>query len=104
MRKIRVVIAAAFVLAISLADITAQVPPVQSQYQQGRFIRQDVMIPMRDGVRLQTVIFIPKQSKDPLPILLRRSPYGVPDSEPGQHSVVYEDLITDGYIFAYQNI
>ncbi len=41
---------------------------------------QEVMIPMRDGVRLQTVILTPKDAKEPLPILLRRTPYGVPDA------------------------
>ena len=39
---------------------------------------QEVMIPMRDGVRLQTVILSPKGAQRPLPIVLRRTPYGVP--------------------------
>jgi putative CocE/NonD family hydrolase len=38
---------------------------------------REVMIPMRDGVRLQTVILSPKDANTPLPILLRRTPYGV---------------------------
>lgn len=42
---------------------------------------QEVMIPMRDGVRLQTVILSPKNPKKPLPIVLRRTPYGVPSRE-----------------------
>ena len=37
-------------------------------------VKRDVMIPMRDGVRLHTVILIPKGSKD-APILLTRTPY-----------------------------
>ncbi|MEO8661371.1 MAG: CocE/NonD family hydrolase, partial [Bryobacteraceae bacterium] len=32
----------------------------------------------RDGVRLQTVIFTPKGVAEPLPLLLERTPYGVP--------------------------
>ncbi len=42
---------------------------------------QEVMIPMRDGVRLQTVILSPKNAAKPLPIVLRRTPYGVPTRE-----------------------
>ena len=42
---------------------------------------QEVMIPMRDGVRLQTVILSPKNSKGPLPFLIDRTPYGVPSKE-----------------------
>ena len=38
--------------------------------------RQDVMIPMRDGVRLFTTIYTPKDAKGSLPILLSRTPYG----------------------------
>src|SRR5437660_4052289 len=37
-------------------------------------IRRDVMIPMRDGVKLHTVILVPKGAKD-APILLTRTPY-----------------------------
>ena len=52
----------------------------------------EVMIPMRDGVRLQTVIIRPKDAHGPLPILLRRTPYGVPDKESAE-----EALATDPY-------
>ncbi len=42
---------------------------------------QEVMIPMRDGVRLQTVIVFPQSARKSLPIVLRRTPYGVPSRE-----------------------
>lgn len=38
------------------------------------YIRRDVMIPMRDSVRLHTVILVPKSAKG-APILLTRTPY-----------------------------
>src|SRR5262249_33501804 len=38
------------------------------------YIRRDVMIPMRDGVKLHTVILLPKGAKG-APILLTRTPY-----------------------------
>ncbi len=68
------------------------------------FVRQEVMIPMRDGVRLQTVIFTPKEARQPLPILLRRTPYGVPEDEAWAHTGNHDELIADGYIFVVQNI
>jgi len=37
-------------------------------------VRRDVMIPMRDGVKLHTVILVPKGAKN-APILLTRTPY-----------------------------
>ena len=51
----------------------AQQPPPPN------FTRAEVMVPMRDGVRLQTVVFTPKDQSVPLPILFTRGPYGVPD-------------------------
>ena len=42
------------------------------------FEKSEVMIPMRDGVKLHTVIFTPKDRTGPLPILFERTPYGAP--------------------------
>jgi putative CocE/NonD family hydrolase len=69
-----------------------------------QFTRQEVMVPMRDGVHLQTVIFTPKNTTAPLPILLTRTPYGVPDSERGLVSGVWDDFNRDGYIYVMQNL
>jgi uncharacterized protein len=42
------------------------------------YIRREVMIPMRDGVKLHTVILVPKGAKR-APILLTRTPYNATD-------------------------
>jgi putative CocE/NonD family hydrolase len=68
------------------------------------FQYQEVMIPMRDGVKLQTVILTPIGAKGPLPIILRRSPYGVPDKAPTEVPPNLKDLMADGYIFVIQNL
>ena len=89
---------------ISTSPLIAQsepnAPPVQQQYKQEYFNYQEVMIPMRDGVRLQTVIFTPKDQKGPLPILMRRTPYGVPGRERAQMA----PGLGEPYIFVSQNI
>ena len=38
------------------------------------YVKREVMIPMRDGVKLYTVIVVPKGAKN-APILLTRTPY-----------------------------
>src|SRR3977135_1437016 len=38
------------------------------------YVKRDVMIPMRDGVKLYTVIVVPKGARN-APILLTRTPY-----------------------------
>jgi putative CocE/NonD family hydrolase len=88
------------------AQLEAQAPAVQPQYKREAFDFREVMIPMRDGLRLQTVILTPKQASGPLPILLQRTPYGVPENA-GAVPAAYvydEPLIADGYVFVFQNI
>ncbi|MGH7024481.1 MAG: CocE/NonD family hydrolase, partial [Caulobacteraceae bacterium] len=63
-----------------------------------------VMIPMRDGARLQTAILTPVGAHGPLPILLRRTPYGVPTKAPEAIPDSLKELNKDGYIFVIQNI
>ena len=61
------------------------------------------MVPMRDGVHLQTVVLTPLTQQGPLPILFRRTPYGVPDKAP-EVSESVKALVADGYIFVIQNL
>jgi putative CocE/NonD family hydrolase len=68
------------------------------------FTLQEVMIPVRDGVHLQTVILTPVDQSGPLPILFRRTPYGVPDKPPDQMPPSLKELAQDGYIFVIQNL
>ena len=65
---------------------------------------EEVMIPMRDGVRLQTVILTPVDKTGALPILFRRTPYGVPDGPVRQVRPSIKELAQDGYIFVIQNL
>ncbi len=64
----------------------------------------EVMTPMRDGVRLQTVILAPRDAGEPLPILLRRSPYGVPAKAFTAIPDNLKALAADKYIFVIQNL
>jgi len=68
------------------------------------FKLQEVMIPVRDGVRLQTVILAPVDQQGSLPILFRRTPYGVPEKPPEEMSSYMKELAADGYIFVIQNL
>src|SRR5208283_5998375 len=65
---------------------------------------KEVMVPVRDGVHLQTVILTPINQTDPLPILFLRTPYGVPDSAPHGTPPNLKELAKDGYIFVIQNL
>jgi len=68
------------------------------------FQYQEVMIPMHDGARLQTVILTPIGHQEPLPILMQRTPYGVPDKAPETIPSMLQELSEDGYIFVFQSV
>ena len=53
------------------SETPAKFAPVTDSFDH---VRRDVMIPMRDGVKLHTVILVPKGAKG-APILLTRTPY-----------------------------
>jgi uncharacterized protein len=68
------------------------------------FTHQRVMVPVRDGVKLETVILRPANASGALPILLRRTPYGVPANADVMRNPALKDLVDDGYIFVVQNL
>jgi putative CocE/NonD family hydrolase len=74
------------------------------QSDSGPYSFTEAMIPMRDGIRLQTVIIAPNGVNKPLPILLRRTPYGVPTGAFDAIPESLKALAADGYIFVIQNI
>jgi len=67
------------------------------------FAVTDVMIPVRDGKRLNTKIFAPKDRHDPLPIIFMRTPYGIEGAEEGFVTGL-KTLADEGYIFVFQDI
>src|SRR5919108_108485 len=90
---------AALAFAAPLGSQTPPLPGAETLY-----VRTNVMIPMRDGVRLNTEIFAPKNAREPLPILLLRTPYGVGPNRIRAVNSPYKELHEDGYIFAFQDI
>lgn len=79
----------------------------QSEYTKAHYTKFDFRIPMRDGVKLFTSVYVPKDSTHPYPILMQRTPYSVApygiDNYP--RFVGPSDLFTkEGFIVAYQDV
>jgi uncharacterized protein len=68
------------------------------------FTRTEMMIPMRDGTRLFTVVFTPQSQTGPLPIIITRTPYGIEKIDAGDFGKAQKDLAADGYVFVFQDI
>ncbi len=102
-------IALVSLLAFALAGFSLLPTPQRAQTASDPsqiFNKTDVMIPMRDGVRLHTQIDVPKSSSEPLPFIFERTPYGLNDDAKGFSGRLnaYGELIPEGYIFVFQDI
>ena len=69
--------------------------------------KMDTLIPMRDGVKLYTVIYTPKNDSALYPVLMERTPYLV--SPYGSNNFGYQpapntDLLREGYILVLQDV
>ncbi len=100
--------AAALTLAVALlAGAAPRAGAQQAEDIAARFDRQEVMIPSRDGVKLHTLIFVPKAQHGPLPFILTRTPYGIGNGA-AERAIAnsYREMAQDGdgYIFAFQDI
>jgi uncharacterized protein len=93
------------------SETPAQFTPVTSSFD---YTRREVMIPMRDGVKLFTVILVPKGAKD-APILFTRTPYEAKrltsHADSGHLGPILQGydnatdvIVEDGYIRVVQDI
>jgi uncharacterized protein len=103
----------------SAAAVHAQTPPLTPDIPQKfeaptssyDYVKSDVMIPMRDGVKLHTVIVIPKDAKH-APILLTRTPYNASQRASRNQSIHMlatlpqgdEVFVAGGYIRVFQDV
>ena len=59
---------------------------------------------MRDGIKLNTLIYAPNNSNEQMPILFSRTPYGVSSISSPEKRDATKDLAKEGYIFVYQDL
>ena len=93
------------------SEMPARLEPVTDTFD---YTRHNVMIPMRDGIKLHTVILVPKGAKN-APILLTRTPYDADSLTSHAHSShlgpslsgydnALEVILEGGYIRVVQDI
>ena len=87
-----------------LAGRPQAVPATTEPATQSPYLFEEVMVPMRDGARMQTVILRPRNQTGPLPILFSRTPYGVSLTPPKSVPKTWAALDRDGYIFVQQSM
>ena len=80
---------------------------VDSLYISQHYNKHEYKIEMRDGVKLFTSVYSPKDTSQDYPILMVRTPYTIApygeDNYPNNFEVP-GDMVTDGYIFVFQDV
>src|SRR5947208_13147931 len=94
--------------AVLLALGFAPCLPAQGlEYVKANYTKYEYRIPVRDGVKLFTAVYVPKDDAKTYPFLLTRTPYSVAPYGVDQYKA---DLGPNppfgkaGYIFAYQDV
>jgi len=91
-------------LLISCSDNNAQ---GDDGFVKENYIKKEFRIRVRDGVRLFTSVYIPKDSSEKYPILMERTPYSVePYGEDHYPAGIGPNRFfkTEKYIFVYQDV
>ena len=101
-------VALAAVVAIAVgATAGIAAPSAEAVYLREHYTKYEYNIPMRDGVRLFTAVYVPKDSDKRYPILLTRTPYSLKpygeESAPYPHGPM-NYYAKEGFIFALQDV
>ena len=87
---------------------TSSAPSVSQKFDvREQYTKYEYQVSMRDGVRLFTAVYLPKNVDEKYPILLRRSPYSCKPYGVDQYPDKLgpsELLAKSGYIFVFQDV
>src|SRR4051794_32588076 len=96
------------VLALQIISLgSSQVSAQGLDYVKSHYVKSEHQVPMRDGVRLYTAVYTPKDTSRAYPILMLRTQSGVlPYGAQNYHANLGPSPLfgKEGYIFVYQDI
>jgi|SRR5690554_589915 len=82
--------------------------PQENKFLEENYIKKEYRIEMRDGVKLFTSVFIPKDASEKYPILIWRTPYSVgpygEDKFPTYRRYTWQHFIEEKYIIVFQDV
>ncbi len=94
--------------AVALLSGIAPLPAAETHFDvRAHYTKYELRIPMRDGKRLFTSVYVPKDTSKTYPILMTRTPYGVePYGADNYPKTLFpgEEFERDGFIFVYQDV
>ncbi|MFN7949373.1 MAG: CocE/NonD family hydrolase [Blastocatellia bacterium] len=111
MKLSRSFIGCALLLAVALSSFSiahhSQAQQAASFDVKAHYNKSEHQIQMRDGVKLYTVVYSPKDTSQQYPILLQRTPYSAGPYGPEQYRRAIApslQLAQEGYIVVYQDV
>ena len=93
-------------VSMSCVFVSAQTAPRGVDVVRARYTKYEYQVPMRDGIRLFTSIYVPKDASQRYPFLITRTPYSVaPYGVDNYRSSVgpSPSFEKEGFIFVYQD-
>jgi uncharacterized protein len=103
-----------FVASLALfATLSLSAPPRAQNVEpnaaevKAAYAKYEYQIPMRDGVKLFTAVYVPRDTSQKYPILLNRTPYSVAPYGADAYKVTIGPtplFQKEGYIFVYQDV
>jgi putative CocE/NonD family hydrolase len=92
----------ATLVGVGSAEDEAEIEKLEKNLAAVASIEKKVMIPMRDGVRLATDIYLPRDAKGDLPAIFMRTPYNFNSN--GEYMLrQITGFVGSGYAFVVQN-
>lgn len=91
----------------TLAGIAADSKDAATAWLAEHYTKFEYAIPMRDGVKLFTRVYLPKDESKSFPILLTRTPYSLKPYGPDRYASInnsFETLARDGFILVTQDV
>lgn len=98
-----------FWVVILLFSLQANAQPIQEYSPKDNYEKLEYNISVRDGIKLYVAVYVPKNNTQPLPFLIKRTPYGCgpygPDKFPGILGPQGDHRFAkEGYIFVCQDV
>jgi uncharacterized protein len=97
-----------FLLILTTLTVSSQTVSQDSAWFRANYYKIEKAIPMRDGVKLFTSIYAPKDSTEKHPILMERTPYSCSPYGPDEYRDFWSNYnmyyLREGYILVVQDV
>lgn len=93
------------IIFLSLNTVFLKAQSVDANYMRQQYSKKSYNIPMRDGIKLYTLVYTPKDTSKTYPILLNRTCYNASSHDNFKTNGQPSDfLVKDQYILVYQDV